>query len=359
MDTKKILDDKTILVTGGTGSFGHHVVERILSEACPKEVRIFSRDEKKQYDMRNHFKNDNVSFIIGDVRDSGSVNAAMGDVDYVFHAAALKQVPSCEFFPLEAVKTNILGASNVLDAAESAGVRKVVVLSTDKAVYPINAMGMTKALMEKQMIAKARSTRSNTVFCGVRYGNVMYSRGSVLPLFVDQIQRNLPLTITNPDMTRFLLPLPIAIDLVFFAMANGENGDMLVRKSPAATVKDMAQAMLEIFESDVGIKVIGTREGEKLHETLVTREELMRAENNKDYYRIGNLGEMNYERYFTEGMNSSIPAEGYTSANTERLTLEQTKHLMLSLREIRATCAMIHTDGPSSVRLDGKEDVVI
>lgn len=359
MDMKKILDNKTILVTGGTGSFGHHVVERILAESSPKEVRIFSRDEKKQYDMRNLFKNDNISFIIGDVRDSRSINAAMGEVDYVFHAAALKQVPSCEFFPLEAVKTNILGATNVLDAAESAGVTKVVVLSTDKAVYPINAMGMTKALMEKQMIAKARSTRSDTVFCGVRYGNVMYSRGSVIPLFVDQIQRNLPLTITNPDMTRFLLPLPIAIDLVFFAMANGENGDMLVRKSPAATVDNMAQAIIDIFESDVGIKVIGTREGEKLHETLVTKEELMRAENHKDYYRIGNLGEMDYKRYFTEGINAPIPDEGYTSANTDRLTLEQTKNLMLSLREIRAAYSAMQTDKHSPIALDGKQDVAI
>ena len=271
----------------------------------------------------------------------------------------MKQVPSCEFFPLEAVKTNVLGASNVLDAAESAGVTKVVVLSTDKAVYPINAMGMTKALMEKQMIAKARSTRSDTIFCGVRYGNVMYSRGSVIPLFVDQVHQNHPLSITNPNMTRFLLPLPIAIDLVFFAMANGESGDILVRKSPAATVDNMAQAIIDIFESDVGIKVIGTREGEKLHETLVTKEELMRAENHKDYYRIGNLGEMDYKRYFTEGTNVPIPDEGYTSANTDRLTLEQTKKLMLSLREIREAYSTMRTDKQSPIALDWKQDVAI
>lgn len=344
MDTSHILNNKTILVTGGTGSFGHQVVERIFAESDPKEVIIFSRDEKKQFDMRNQFQNSKISFIIGDVRDRDSVNKVMKGVDYVFHAAALKQVPSCEFFPFEAVKTNIIGASNVLDAAEEAGVEKVVVLSTDKAVYPINAMGMTKALMEKLMLAKARSTKSDTVFCGVRYGNVMYSRGSVLPLFVDQIRHNRPLTITEPNMTRFLLPLPVAIDLVLFAMANGKNGDILIRKSPAATVTHMAQAMIDIFSSDVGVEVIGIREGEKLHETLVTQEDLMKAEEYKNYYRIRNLEKIDYGKYFTEGKEVLVPKEGYTSANTQRLSLKETKKLIFCLKEIKKELAIYHDE---------------
>ena len=358
MDIKGILDNKTILVTGGTGSFGHQVVERVFAESYPKEVIVFSRDEKKQFDMRNQFQNPKLSFRIGDVRDADSVRKAMKGVDFVFHAATLKQVPSCEFFPLEAVKTNILGASNVLDAAEEANVEKVVVLSTDKAVYPINAMGMTKALMEKLMLAKARSTRSDTIFCGVRYGNVMYSRGSVLPLFADLIRQHRPLTITDPEMTRFLLPLPIAIDLVLFTMAHGENGDIFVRKSPAATVEHMAQAMLEIFESDVGINVIGIREGEKMHETLVTQEELLKAEEYKNYYCIRNLGEVDYDKYFTEGKDAPIPREGYTSANTRRLTLEETKQLILSLKEIQEEPALEHADKSSLGLVKEKQDVV-
>ena len=312
------------------------MVEKLLAETDVEKVVIFSRDEKKQYDMRNKFNRDpRLVFIIGDVRDRERVFYAMQDVEYVFHAAALKQVPSCEFFPYEAVKTNINGAENVLLAAETKGIKKVVILSTDKAVYPINAMGMTKAVMEKLMLAKARTSASKTVFCGVRYGNVMYSRGSVLPLFVQQINEGKPLTVTNPDMTRYLLPLPVAIDLVLYALAEGENGDILVRKSPAATMKDTAQAMKEIFDYDGEIKVIGIREGEKMHETLVTQEELLKSESYEKYYRIKNLSTIDYDKYFIEGKITDFPREGYTSENTKRLTLQNTKDLILSLREIK------------------------
>ncbi|QYZ78456.1 NAD-dependent epimerase/dehydratase family protein [Methanofollis formosanus] len=359
MEVSHFLDNQTILVTGGTGSFGHQVVERILSESDPREVVVFSRDEKKQFDMRNHFQNPKLTFIIGDVRDKDSVRKAMKGVDYVFHAAALKQVPSCEFFPYEAVKTNVFGASNVLDAAEENKVKKVVVLSTDKAVYPINAMGMTKALMEKLMLAKARSTRSDTIFCGVRYGNVMYSRGSVLPLFAEQIRNHHLLTITEPSMTRFLLPLPTAVDLVFFALSHGENGDIFVRKSPAATVTDMAQAMLDIFGSNLSVDVIGIREGEKMHETLVTQEELMKAEEYKNYYAIRNLEKIDYEKYFTDGKDIPLPKEGYTSANTQRLSLEETKQLILSLKEIQEELALKNHSGEALVSLKESQDVAL
>lgn len=336
MNLEHILDNKRILVTGGTGSFGNQVVDKLIDSCKPKEIVIFSRDEKKQFDMRNKMhEHHNLTFIIGDVRDKDSVTKVMKGIDYVFHAAALKQVPTCEFFPLEAVKTNILGASNVLDAAEENKVQKVVVLSTDKAVYPINAMGMTKALMEKLVMAKARSSKSGTVFCAVRYGNVMYSRGSVIPLFVEQIQKKQNITITNPDMTRFLLPLPIAIELVLFALKNAENGNILVRKSPAATVKDVAEAMIDIFNYNKGIKNIGIREGEKMHETLVTREELMKAESFDHYYRIENLKKLDYDKYFVEGRKNHFPEEGYTSENTTRLNLEETKKLILSLSELK------------------------
>ena len=337
---KEALDNKTILVTGGTGSFGHQVVEKILEVANPKEIIIFSRDEKKQFDMRNEFQDDRLTFIIGDVRNKDSISKAMRkDVDYVFHAAALKQVPSCEFFPLEAAQTNIIGSSNVLDAAEEANVEKVVILSTDKAVYPINAMGISKAMMEKLMLAKARNHTSDTVFCGVRYGNVMYSRGSVFPLFLEQMQRGQPITVTEPNMTRFLLPLPVAIDLVLFAMANGENGDIHVRKSPAATVQHMAEAMRDLFKPDTEIKSIGIREGEKMHETLVTREELMKAVEYDDYYRIRNLEKIDYEKYFTKGQAVPMPEEDYNSFNTRRLSLDETKELLLSLKEIQQALA--------------------
>ncbi len=327
---------KSILITGGTGSFGNTMVEKLLAETDVERVVIFSRDEKKQYDMRNRFNRDpRLIFVIGDVRDSERVFYAMQDVEYVFHAAALKQVPSCEFFPYEATKTNIMGAENVLLAAEAKGIKKVVILSTDKAVYPINAMGMTKAVMEKLMLAKARTSSSSTIFCGVRYGNVMYSRGSVLPLFVQQMKEDKSLTVTNPDMTRYLLPLPVAIDLVLYALAEGENGDILVRKSAAATMKDTAQAMKEIFNYAGEIKVIGIREGEKLHETLVTQEELLKSDSYDHYYRIKNLSTIDYDKYFIEGKITDFPKEGYTSENTDRLTLQETKDLILSLREIK------------------------
>jgi UDP-N-acetylglucosamine 4,6-dehydratase/5-epimerase len=308
------------MVTGGTGSFGNEFVTKLIETENPAEIIIFSRDEKKQHDMRNKFANPKLKFIIGDIRDYNSVDYVMKGVDFVFHAAALKQVPSCEFFPFEAVQTNVIGANNVLNAAESNGVKKVVVLSTDKAVYPINAMGITKSLMEKLMLAKARNSISDTVFCGVRYGNVMYSRGSVLPLFVEQVKKNQPLTITNGDMTRFLLPLPIAIDLVLFALRNGENGDILVRKSPASSVMTTAEAMKEVFSYNNEIHTIGIREGEKMHETLVTKEELMKSEEEyDDYFRIKNLMQIDYNKFFSSGSTDNFPKNDYTSENTERL----------------------------------------
>jgi UDP-glucose 4-epimerase len=286
--------------------------------------------------MRNRLKSPILKFLIGDVRDRDSVSKAMHDVDFVFHAAALKQVPTCEFFPMEAVKTNILGTNNVLDAAEENGVKKVVVLSTDKAVYPINAMGMTKALIEKTMLAKARDSNGGTIFCGVRYGNVMFSRGSVLPLFIEQMQRNQKLTLTNPEMTRFLLPLPIAVGLVLYALEKGETGDILIRKSPASTIETLAQAMIKIFNYEQRIQIIGTREGEKTHETLVTREELIKADDCGDYFRIRNFGKIDYSKFFNEGKTINIPKDGYTSENTRRLSLDETVDLLLSLKEIKS-----------------------
>ncbi|MFN8209098.1 MAG: polysaccharide biosynthesis protein [Bacteroidales bacterium] len=337
MSRKDILNGSKILVTGGTGSFGNEIIQKLLDECDLQQITIFSRDEKKQYDMRNFYGNNpKLRFVIGDVRNRDSVFQVMRGQDYVFHAAALKQVPSCEFFPWEAVQTNISGANNVLDAAEQSGVKKVVVLSTDKAVYPINAMGISKAMMEKLMLAKARLSTSGTVFCGVRYGNVMYSRGSVFPLFVEQIRSGKPLTITHPDMTRYLLPLPVAIELVLFALENGTNGDLLVRKAPAATVRDMAEATARIFNYSKGIKNIGIREGEKMHETLVTREELMKAEEYENYYRIHNLGEINYSKYFSEGDSHPVPTEDYTSENAKRLSLDETEAMIRDLKEIKA-----------------------
>jgi UDP-glucose 4-epimerase len=330
------LNDKIILITGGTGSFGNDTVEAILSYCHPKELRIFSRDEKKQYDMRNKLRSPVLKFLIGDVRDRDSISKAMHEADFVFHAAALKQIPTCEFFPMEAVKTNILGTSNVLDAAEENCVKKAIVLSTDKAVYPINAMGMTKALLEKIMLAKARNSNGGTIFCGVRYGNVMFSRGSVLPLFLEQMQSNQELTVTNPDMTRFLLPLPLAVDLVLHALERGDNGDIIIRKSPACTIGTLAQAMMEIFNYGKEIQVIGTREGEKMHETLVTREELVRADDYDDYFKIKNVEKLDYNKFFSEGKSSDFPKDGYTSENTRRLSLDETKELLLSLKEIQS-----------------------
>jgi UDP-N-acetylglucosamine 4,6-dehydratase/5-epimerase len=339
MKNEVSLDEKIILITGGTGSFGNDTVEKILMEYQPKELRIFSRDEKKQYDMRNRLANPLIKFLIGDVRDKDSISKAMRNVDYVFHAAALKQVPSCEFFPMEAIKTNILGTDNVLEAAEENHVKKVVVLSTDKAVYPINAMGMTKALLEKIMLAKARNSYGNgnkTIFCGVRYGNVLFSRGSVLPLFLDQIRRNQKLTITNPDMTRFLLPLPLAVGLVLYALENGHNGDIFIRKSPASTMATLAEAMIEIFDYNKGTQIIGVREGEKEHETLVTSEELIKADDCGDFFKIKNLEKLDYDKFFNEGKSVDFPKEGYTSENTDRLSLAETKTLLLSLKEIQS-----------------------
>jgi UDP-N-acetylglucosamine 4,6-dehydratase/5-epimerase len=333
---KDILNGSSILVTGGTGSFGNEIIQKLLAEYELKQITIYSRDEKKQYDMRNLYGNNpRLRFIIGDVRNRVSVFQAMKGHDFVFHAAALKQVPTCEFFPWEAVQTNISGANNVLDAAEECGVKKVVILSTDKAVYPINAMGMTKALMEKLMLAKARISTSGTVFCGVRYGNVMYSRGSVFPLFVEQIRQGKPLTITHADMTRYLLPLPVAIELVLFALENGTNGDLLVRKAPAATVRDMAEATAKIFNYSGGIQNIGIREGEKMHETLVTREELMKAEEYDHYYRIRNLSQIDYTKFFSDGDSHTMPSQDYTSENTSRLTLAETETMVRELREIK------------------------
>ena len=285
--------------------------------------------------MRNKFDDSRLKFIIGDVREREKVFKSMSDIDFVFHAAALKQVPTCEFFPMEAVKTNIIGTHNILDAAEYHGIEKIIVLSTDKAVYPINAMGMTKALLEKLMLAKARTANSPTVFCGVRYGNVMYSRGSVLPLFVEQLKDGKSLTVTNPNMTRFLLPLSIAIDLVLFAMKNAQNGDIFIRKSPASTIGDIAKSMLDIFNSNASIENVGIREGEKIHETLITQEEFMRSEEISDFYRIKYLMDLDYDSYFLSAKDNQIAENGYTSENTERLNLERTKELILSLPEIQ------------------------
>jgi UDP-N-acetylglucosamine 4,6-dehydratase/5-epimerase len=335
MKKTNIFNNSRLLVTGGTGSFGYNFIDKVLKDFKPKEIRVLSRDEKKQYDMRNHFRNPILNFIIGDVRERETVFKAMKDINYVFNAAALKQVPACEFFPIEAVKTNILGAHNVLDASEESGVKKVVILSTDKAVHPINAMGMTKALMEKLMLSKARATTSKTVFCGVRYGNVMYSRGSVIPLFVNLIKQNKPLTITEPEMTRFLLPLPTAIDLVIFALEKGGMGDVLVRKSPASTMLTLAEAMIKIFNFKKGYKIVGIREGEKIHETLVTKEEMIRAEEFKDYYSIKNLASVDYDKFYVKGSKIKIPDDDYTSANTKRLNLKETLELLLSLKDIK------------------------
>jgi len=323
------------MITGGTGSFGRAFIENLLNHNICGKIVVFSRDEKKQYDMRKYFNNSKINFIIGDTRDRERVFEAMHGVDYVFHAAALKHVPSCEFFPLEATKTNVLGSANVLDAAEYCNVKKVVVLSTDKAVYPLNAMGLTKGLMEKLMIAKSRTSYSNTIYCAIRYGNVMYSRGSVIPLFVEQIKAGKPVTITYPNMTRFLMPLDIAVELVLFAIENANNGDIFVRKAPASTIQDLAQACLNIFHAKNKIETIGIREGEKIHETLVNHEELITAEEFPDYYRIRPDMKMDYEDYFNRGYADKIEKDGYTSSNTKQLKIKEIEELLLSLGEIR------------------------
>ncbi len=327
---------KTLLITGGTGSFGNAVLQRFLHTDI-REIRVFSRDEKKQEDMRIQLGSSKVKFYIGDVRNYESINSALSNVDFIFHAAALKQVPSCEFYPMEAVRTNVLGTENVLNAALANGVKKVITLSTDKAVYPINAMGISKAMMEKLMIAKARMTdESATVFSGTRYGNVMASRGSVIPLFVKQIKEGKPLTVTDPHMTRFLMSLDDAVDLVLYAFSNANQGDIFVQKAPASTIQDLAIAVREIFEANNEIKVIGTRHGEKLYETLLTREELAKAEDLGGYFRIvPDDRDLNYGKYFTEGQEQVSHIEDYNSHNTKRLIIPEIKEKLLKLRYIR------------------------
>lgn len=329
--------NKTILITGGTGSFGHALLDYLVEHDFG-EVRIFSRDELKQEEMRLKLNHPKLKFYIGDVRNRHSIDGAMKGVDYVFHAAALKQVPSCEFFPMEAVLTNVVGSSNVVESAVAHGVSKVVCLGTDKAVYPVNTMGMTKALMEKVAQSQARRlTETDATICSVRYGNVMCSRGSVIPLFIRQIKSGSPLTVTVPDMTRFLLPLREAIELVVFAFEHAEQGDVLVKKAAACTVEDLAVALKNLFKSDVPVKVIGMRHGEKIYETLASREELRKAEDMGDYYRISmDDRDLNYNLYFSEGDRQEAGMEDYTSHNTRRLTIPEIEALLLSLPEVRA-----------------------
>ena len=335
--------DKTLLITGGTGSFGNAVLRRFLDSDI-KEIRIFSRDEKKQDDMRHALQNPKVKYYIGNVRDKSSVDVAMNGVDYVFSAAALKQVPSCEFFPIEAVRTNIMGTENVLNSAIEHGVQNVVVLSTDKAAYPINAMGMSKALMEKVAIAKGRELGegAQTTICCTRYGNVMASRGSVIPLWVEQMMEGKSITITDPNMTRFMMTLDDAVDLVIYAFIHAHNGDLFVQKAPSATLETLAQALKETYARvdgkylDTEVKVIGTRHGEKLYETLVTREEMVRAIDMGDYYRIPcDTRDLNYDKYFTKGNEEISKVEDYHSHNTYRLDVESMKELLLKLRFVR------------------------
>ena len=332
--------DKTLLITGGTGSFGNAVLGRFLPTQI-KEIRIFSRDEKKQDDMRHKYNNSRLKFYIGDVRDFDSVNAAMRGVDFVFSAAALKQVPSCEFYPVEAVKTNVLGTENTLKAAVRQGVKRVVVLSTDKAVYPINAMGMSKALMEKVTVAMSRNlTITDVVMCNIRYGNVMGSRGSVIPLFIQQIRNNEPITITDPDMTRFMMSLAESVDLVLFAFKHGLQGDTFVQKSPAATILTLAKALKKIFNASNEIRILGTRHGEKKHECLVSREEKARAENMDNYFRISPDGrDLNYNKYFVEGEQMISMSKDYTSENTTRLDTDQMVELLMGLEFIKQALA--------------------
>ncbi len=340
-----MFNDKTLMITGGTGSFGNAVLKRFLNTDV-KEIRIFSRDEKKQHDMREYYKNDKIKFYIGDVRDINSVKNAMYDVDYIFHAAALKQVPSCEFFPLEAVKTNVIGTDNVLTAAIEYGVEKVICLSTDKAAYPINAMGISKAMMEKVFVAKSKTVSPDrTVICGTRYGNVMASRGSVIPLFIEQIKRGKPLTVTNPNMTRFLMSLEEAVELVVFAFQHAQAGDIMVQKAPASTIGDLAQAIKELFNADNEIKIIGTRHGEKQHETLLTKEEYLVAEDLGNFFRVpADTRDLNYDKYFVEGKKELEVQEEYNSSNTKILNVEQIKEKLLQLDYIQKELQKFYLD---------------
>lgn len=331
-----MFNNKTLLITGGTGSFGNAVLERFLDTDIG-EIRIFSRDEKKQDDMRHKYNNDKIKYYIGDVRDLQSIKNAMYGVDYVFQAAALKQVPSCEFFPLEAVKTNVIGTDNVLTACIEAGVKKVICLSTDKAAYPVNAMGTSKAMMEKVFVAKSRTVDPNkTLICGTRYGNVMCSRGSVIPLFIEQIKAGQALTVTEPKMTRFIMSLEEAVELVIFAFENAESGDIMVQKAPATTIEVLAQAVRELFHADNEIKVIGIRHGEKMYETLLTNEECSHAIDMGDFYRVpADKRDLNYDKYFKDGDHERYKLSEFNSNNTELLTVEQTKEKLLTLSYIR------------------------
>ncbi|MBT5406953.1 MAG: polysaccharide biosynthesis protein [Gammaproteobacteria bacterium] len=332
-----MFDNKILLITGGTGSFGNAVLKGLINSEL-KEIRIFSRDEEKQDAMRNKYNNNKLKFYIGDVRDKRSIDNVMFGVNYVFHAAALKQVPSCEFFPIQAVKTNIFGTENVIDSAIENNVSSLIVLSTDKAVYPINAMGMSKALMEKVMVSKSMQNY-NIKICGTRYGNVMTSRGSVIPLFVDQIKNNKPITITDPNMTRYMMTLDNALDLVLYAFENGNNGDIFVQKAPAVTIGTLAKALKELYKSDVPIEYIGTRHGEKLYETLVNREEMVRAIDLGNYYQIpSDNRELNYKQYISSGSNEVSTIEEYHSHNTKRLEIEDMKKILLKLEIIKKDC---------------------
>ncbi len=331
-----MFDNKVLMITGGTGSFGQTVLNRFLATEV-REIRIFSRDEKKQEEMRIALNHQKLKFYIGDVRDYESVFSAMKGVDYVFHAAALKQVPSCEFYPMEAVRTNVLGTENVMNAATANGVKRVVVLSTDKAVYPINAMGISKAMAEKLVVAKARTQLDDeTVLCATRYGNVMASRGSVIPLFVSQLKEGKPLTVTDPNMTRFLMSLEDSVDLVLYAFQHGKQGDLFVQKAPASTVADLAQALKELFTKDNPVRVIGTRHGEKLFESLISREEMAKVDDLGNYYRIpADNRDLNYAQYFSEGEQKLSQLDDYTSHNTDRLNVDQIKQLLLKLDYIK------------------------
>jgi UDP-glucose 4-epimerase len=335
LNNMNYIKNSTLLITGGTGSFGNAVLQRFLYTDHFKEIRIFSRDEKKQDDMRNKIKNPKLKFFIGDVRDYNSIEPAARGVDYIFHAAALKQVPSCEFFPMQAVKTNVEGTQNVIKAASANGVKKIICLSTDKAAYPINAMGISKAMMEKVAIAESRNLQDTTV-CLTRYGNVMASRGSVIPLFINQIKNNLPITITDPNMTRFLMSLDDAVDLVLFAFENGNQGDLFVNKAPAATIGDLANAIIELSKSESKINIIGTRHGEKLYETLCTREEMAKAEDMGNFFRVpADNRDLNYAMYFSKGEQEVAKIEDYHSHNTERLGIDGIKKLISNLALVR------------------------